>query len=197
MQSLVDDHTRLAYSEILPYEKDATCAAFLQRAITYFAAHGITRIKRLTDNARAHPSSLREVCAQQGIRQRLIKPHCPWQNGKVCERFNRTLRAEWAYRQVFTSKQARTDALAPWLEFYDTQRRHSALGGLPRSAACDQCDDRVHASLRPRRPWRSGAAYRPRRLGLRRSAASWLRRRRRRPGRGALARRVCGRRRSA
>ena len=130
MQSLVDDHTRLAYSEILPYEKDATCAAFLQRAITYFAAHGITRIKRLTDNARAHPSSLREVCAQQGIRQRLIKPHCPWQNGKV-ERLNRTLQVEWAYRQVFTSNDERTAALAPWIDYYNHRRRHSALAGLP------------------------------------------------------------------
>nr|WP_293003862.1 integrase core domain-containing protein [Mycobacterium sp.] len=58
-----------------------------------------------------------------------IRPHCPWQNGKV-ERFNRTLRAEWAYQQVFTTNDARTSALAPWLEHYNTQRRHSALGGL-------------------------------------------------------------------
>ena len=72
--------------------------------------------------------------AQQGIRQKFIKPHCPWQNGKVCERFNRTLQAEWAYRQVFTSNQARTDALAPRLEFYNTQRRHSALRGRPPSS---------------------------------------------------------------
>ena len=59
-----------------------------------------------------------------------IKPHCPWQNGKV-ERLNRTLTTEWAYRQVFTSNAERAAALAPWLEYYNTQRRHSALGGLP------------------------------------------------------------------
>jgi transposase InsO family protein len=131
VHSLVDDHSRLAYSEILPDEKGPTCAAFLARAIDYFATHGITRIERLmTDNAWAYRWSLREVCATHGIRQVFIKPHCPWQNGKV-ERLNRTLQTEWAYRQVFTSNTERAAALAPWLEHYNTQRRHSALGGLP------------------------------------------------------------------
>jgi transposase InsO family protein len=131
VHSLVDDHSRLAYSEILPDEKGATCAGFLIRAIDYFAGHGITRIERLmTDNAWAYRYSLRAVCAEFGIRQKFIKPHCPWQNGKV-ERLNRTLQTEWAYRQVFTSNAERADALAPWLEYYDTRRRHSALGGLP------------------------------------------------------------------
>jgi len=131
VHSLVDDHSRLAYSEALPDEKGATCAAFLSRAIEYFAAHGITRIERLmTDNAWAYRYSLRGTCAAAGIQQVFIRPHCPWQNGKV-ERLNRTLLTEWAYRQVFTSNDERTAALAPWLEHYNTQRRHSALGGLP------------------------------------------------------------------
>jgi transposase InsO family protein len=83
VHSLVDDYSRLAYSEILPDEKGATCAAFLERAIDYFAARGITRIERLmTDNAWAYRWSLREVCATHQIRQKFIKPHCPWQNGK-------------------------------------------------------------------------------------------------------------------
>ena len=131
VHSLVDDHSRLAYSEILPDEKGPTCAAFLDRAIGYFAAHGITRIERLmTDNAWAYRWSLRAICADHDIVQKFIRPHCPWQNGKV-ERLNRTLQTEWAYRQVFTSNAERAAALAPWLEHYNTQRRHSALGGLP------------------------------------------------------------------
>ncbi|HEY9351059.1 MAG TPA: IS481 family transposase [Acidothermales bacterium] len=131
VHSLVDDHSRLAYSEILPDEKAANCAAFLTRAIAYFQAHGITRIERLmTDNAWAYRWSLREVCASHSITQKFIKPHCPWQNGKV-ERLNRTLATEWAYRQVFTSNDERAAALAPWLEYYNTRRRHSALRGLP------------------------------------------------------------------
>jgi transposase InsO family protein len=131
VHSLVDDHSRLAYSEVLPDEKGSTCAGFLTRAAAYFAAHGITRIERvMTDNAWAYKYSLRDVCAQLGARQKFIKPHCPWQNGKV-ERLNRTLVTEWAYRQVFTSNDQRAAALAPWIEHYNTRRRHSALGGLP------------------------------------------------------------------
>jgi transposase InsO family protein len=131
VHSLVDDNSRLAYSEILPDEQGPTCAAFLERAIAYFALHGITRIERLmTDNAFAYRYSLRTVCADHDIKQKFIKPHCPWQNGKV-ERLNRTLTTEWAYRQVFTTNDERSAALAPWLEHYNTERRHSALGGKP------------------------------------------------------------------
>jgi transposase InsO family protein len=131
VHSLVDDHSRLAYSEILSDEKGATCAAFLDRAAAYFATHGINCIERvMTDNAWAYRYSLREVISQLGARQNFIKPHCPWQNGKV-ERLNRTLATEWAYRQAFTSNAERSAALAPWIEHYNTRRRHSALGGLP------------------------------------------------------------------
>lgn len=131
VHSLVDDYSRLAYSEVLPDEQGPTCAAFLARAAKYFAANGITHIERLmTDNAWAYKWSLRGVCAELGIRQKFIKPHCPWQNGKV-ERLNRTLATEWAYRQPFTSSADRKAALAPWLEHYNNERRHSALGGKP------------------------------------------------------------------
>jgi transposase InsO family protein len=133
VHSLVDDHSRLAYSEILSDEKGATCAAFLTRAAAYFARHGIPRIERvLSDNALNYRQSndFAAAVAALGARQKFIKPHCPWQNGKV-ERFNRTLATEWAYRQVYVSNTARARALAPWLEQYNTQRRHSALGGLP------------------------------------------------------------------
>ena len=131
VHSLVDDHCRLAYSEILPDEKGLTCAGFLRRAAEYFRNHGITTIEQvMTDNAWAYRYSLRQVCAELGARQVFIKPHCPWQNGKV-ERLNRNLQTEWAYKRVFTSNTQRAAALAPWLDYYNTQRRHSALGGLP------------------------------------------------------------------
>ncbi len=133
VHSLVDDHSRLAYSEILPDEKGPTCAAFLERAAAYFAAKGIPCIERvMTDTAFAYRYStdVKRVCAALGARQKFIKPHCPWQNGKV-ERLNRTLATEWAYRQPFTTNDQRTAALAPWLEHYNTVRRHSALGGKP------------------------------------------------------------------
>jgi transposase InsO family protein len=84
----------------------------------------------MTDNAWAYRYSRGAVCARHGIQQKFIKPHCPWQNGKV-ERLNRTLATEWAYRQAFTSNDDRRAALAPWLEHYNTERGHSALGGQP------------------------------------------------------------------
>lgn len=133
VHSMVDDHSRLAYSEILPDEKGATCAAFLARAATYFASQGIDRIERvMTDNhfSYRHTRAVAEVITALGARHVFIRPHCPWQNGKV-ERFNRTLQTEWAYRQVFASNTERSAALAPWLENYNTRRRHTALGGLP------------------------------------------------------------------
>ena len=131
VHSLVDDHSRLAYSEILPDEKGPTCAGFLTRAAAYFSACGIARIERvMTDNAWAYKWSLRAIITELGARQIFIKPHCPWQNGKV-ERLNRTLQTEWAYRRAFTTNHERHAALAPWIEHYNTQRRHSALGGHP------------------------------------------------------------------
>lgn len=133
VHSAVDDHTRLAYSEILPDEKGPTCAAFLLRAADHFAAHGIARIERvITDNHMSYRLSndVRAAIATLGARHLFIRPHCPWQNGKV-ERFNRTLATEWAYRQPFATNADRAAALAPWIQQYNTQRRHSALGGLP------------------------------------------------------------------
>lgn len=133
IHSLVDDHSRLAYSEVLPDEKGPTCAAFLERAAAYFAEQGITRIERvMTDNAFAYRYSrdLKRVVAALGARQKFIRPHCPWQNGKV-ERLNRTLATEWAYRRAYASNDERAAALAPWIEHYNTGRSHSALGGKP------------------------------------------------------------------
>ena len=133
VHSLVDDHSRLAYSEIHADERAGTVADFYQRAVAYFADHGIDRIERLmTDNAFSyrHGAQLRDLLAAAGTRHLFIKPHCPWQNGKV-ERLNRTLQTEWAYRQVFTSNDQRTAALPPWIDYYNHRRRHSAIGGLP------------------------------------------------------------------
>ena len=133
IHSLVDDHSRLAYSEIHPDERGTTAAGFLTRAAAYLADHGIDHIERvMTDNHWTYKRSraVAAVVAGLGARHKFIKPHCPWQNGKV-ERLNRTLQTEWAYRQVFTTNSERSAALAPWLDYYNHRRRHSALGGLP------------------------------------------------------------------
>lgn len=133
VHTAIDDHTRLAYAEVLPDEKGTTCAAFLTRAAAFFAAHGITRIERvLTDNARNYrvSAAFQQACTDLGARQKFTRPRCPWTNGKA-ERLNRTLATEWAYRRPYTSNDQRTQALGPWLEHYNTKRPHSALGGKP------------------------------------------------------------------
>src|SRR5271169_6493125 len=105
VHAAIDDHSRVAYAEIHPDETGPTCAGFLERAAEFFATCGITRIWRvMTDNAWSYRLShdFQAALARLGARHLLIRPHCPWQNGKV-ERLNRTLQAEWAYSQIFTS----------------------------------------------------------------------------------------------
>lgn len=132
VHAAVDDHTPLAYAEVLDDERGATCAGFLLRAAAWFTTHGIDRIERvLTDNAKNYLISrdFAAAISKIGARHKTIKPHCPWQNGKV-ERFNRTLQTEWAYHQVVTDNDHRTAAPAPWLT-YNNQRSHTALDGHP------------------------------------------------------------------
>ena len=140
IHSMVDDHSRLAYTEIHPDEKGATCAGFIERAGQFFKNNGIDSIERvMTDNHWSYTRSADVATAIEGLgaKHKTIKPHCPWQNGKV-ERFNRTLQTEWAYHQVFTSNNERAAALAPWLHTYNHHRRHHALGGHPPISRCNQ-----------------------------------------------------------
>jgi transposase InsO family protein len=133
VHSMVDDHSRYAYSEVLDDETAPSCAGFFQRAVAAFDAAGIDRIcEVMTDNHWSYTKSnaLAAHLTELGAKHRLIKPHCPWQNGKV-ERLNRTLQTEWAYRRIYRSNAERAAALAPWLEDYNNHRRHSALGALP------------------------------------------------------------------
>lgn len=133
VHAMVDDHSRLAYAEVLPDEKGVTCAGFLTRAAAAFAAAGIPSIDRvLTDNARNYRGcrAFTAAVADLGAVQKFIRPHCPWTNGKV-ERFNRTMAREWAYRRPYDTNQARTLALTGWTDYYNTRRPHTACHGQP------------------------------------------------------------------
>lgn len=132
IHSVVDDHSRFAYSEIHSDERADTVCGFVERAIDHFAAHAIGIERLMTDNAFSYRNSrrLRELLEHHQIKHKFIRPHCPWQNGKV-ERFNRTLQTDWAYRQVFTSNDDRSESLPDFLDYYNYRRRHSALGGQP------------------------------------------------------------------
>ncbi len=133
VHSMVDDHSRFAYSEILSDERGYTCAEFLLRAAAAFQQNGIpVPAEVMSDNAKNYVRSrdFKAALDALGAKHRLIRPHCPWQNGKV-ERLNRTLQVEWAYRRVYRTNAQRRRALQVWLRRYNTERPHSALGGRP------------------------------------------------------------------
>jgi transposase InsO family protein len=130
----IDDHTRLAYSEVLPDETAATAAAFLTRAVAWYAALGIPVERILTDNGSCYRGlPFLEQAFALGISQRFTRPYRPQTNGKA-ERFIRTLLAEWAYVRAYGHSVWRTRALASYLSFYNTERRHTALGDRPPAA---------------------------------------------------------------
>jgi transposase InsO family protein len=128
----VDDHTRLAYVEAHADERDPTAAAFLRRAVAWFAAHGVQVERVLTDDAKIYRIGRcwSAVCAEHDIARRFTRPGCPWTNGKA-ERFNRTLQTEFAYARAWLSNTDRLSALDGWVADYNTRRAHSALGGYP------------------------------------------------------------------
>jgi transposase InsO family protein len=126
----IDDHSRVAYIEALPDEREPTCAQFLHRAATWFHQRGVRVERVLTDNALAyrHGRTWAQVCVGLGIRRRFTRPGCPWTNGKA-ERLNRTLLTEFAYARPWTSNTERGAALDDWVQHYNTERAHSALDG--------------------------------------------------------------------
>ena len=131
VHSAIDAFSRIAYSEILPAEDAECCTGFLQRAHAWFAMHGITIERVLTDNGKGYISyAWRDQCSDLGLTHTRTRFYTPQTNGKV-ERFNRTLADEWAYVRVYRSNTAREQALARWLHLYNHHRSHTALAGHP------------------------------------------------------------------
>ncbi|WP_406134554.1 IS481 family transposase [Streptomyces sp. NBC_01089] len=131
IHTAVDDHSRLAYSEILTDEKKETATGFWSRAQEFFLSCGITVERVLTDNGACYKSSLwRDALAAAGITHKRTRPYRPQTNGKV-ERLNRTLPDEWAYAKPYHSEQERRDAYPAWLHTYNHHRGHTALAGKP------------------------------------------------------------------
>jgi transposase InsO family protein len=132
VHAIVDDHSRLAYAEIHPDQRTVTVTAFLERALAFYASHGIVPKRLMTDNAWIYVRSraVRELLARNQIRHLTTKPYRPRTNGKV-ERFHQTMAREWAYGLLYRSHRERAAALPHWLKHYNTTRPHSSLGGRP------------------------------------------------------------------
>jgi transposase InsO family protein len=124
----VDDATRLAYAEVLGDERAGTAVAFLRRAIGFFARHGVSVERVLTDNGSAYRSAIHAIaCRALGVRQLRTRPYRPQTNGKA-ERFIRTMLCGWAYGAIYRSSTERAAALEGWLWRYNFKRPHGSLG---------------------------------------------------------------------
>jgi transposase InsO family protein len=127
----IDDHSRLAYAEILPDETGASCARFLRRASAWYAERGIIIERVLSDNGAGYCShAWRDTCRDLQISPRRTQPYSPWTNGKA-EALVKTLLREWAYRYAYPTSQHRSRALSGYLRWYNTRRPHGSLRGRP------------------------------------------------------------------
>jgi transposase InsO family protein len=123
----VDDHTRIAFTRLLPDQTAETTIAFLRQARAFFAQHNVPVRALLTDNGspyRAH--SFRAACQQMQIQHRRTRPYTPRTNGKA-ERFIQTALKEWAYAKHWQHSEQRDSQLQPWTDFYNQQRPHASL----------------------------------------------------------------------
>ena len=132
----IDDHSRVAYSEILDDERKETAAGFWDRANAFFAGIGVTVTAVMTDNGSCYRSHAFAAALGDGVKHRRTRAYRPQTNGKV-ERFNRTLAAEWAYAAVYDSDEARAATYQDWVHHYNHHRAHTGIGGAVPS-------DRVH-----------------------------------------------------
>jgi transposase InsO family protein len=127
----IDDHSRLAFSRLLPDQKTQTTIAFLRNAMAFYAQHGIRIRGLLTDNGSCYRSyQFRNACTALGLRHRFTRPYTPRTNGKA-ERFIQTALREWAYARHWTNSQERDLHLLPWLQHYNFYRPHGSLGYAP------------------------------------------------------------------
>jgi transposase InsO family protein len=127
----IDDHSRLAYTEVLAGQDKQACAAFLRRAVAWYAAQGIIVERVLSDNAKAYHSHLwRDTCTQLNVARRYTRPYTPRTNGKA-EALIKTMLREWAYRYAYPSSHHRSRALSGWTRWYNHHRPHGSLSGQP------------------------------------------------------------------
>ena len=126
----IDDHSRVAYVEVLEDEKGTTAAGFLERAVRWFAQLGVRTHRILTDNGSCYVSGdFKSRCAKLGVRHKRTRPYRPRTNGKA-ERLIQTLLREWAYAKPYLSSAGRRRGLRPWLRYYNHVRPHGSLDCL-------------------------------------------------------------------
>jgi transposase InsO family protein len=127
----IDDHSRLAYAEVLGDERGETAVGFLRRALSFFASHGVAVERVMSDNGSPYVSKVHAIaCRELGLRHLRTRPYRPRTNGKA-ERFIQTMLREWAYARVYATSAERIEALPLWLDRYNWRRPHGSLGHRP------------------------------------------------------------------
>lgn len=127
----VDDHSRVAYVEILDDERGPTAAGFVQRAVEWFASFSVRVRAVMSDNGSCYISrDFATACRALRIKHLRTRPNRPRTNGKA-ERFIQTMQREWAYAAVYQTSRHRARALQPWVRFYNQRRPHGALSHQP------------------------------------------------------------------
>lgn len=125
----IDDHSRVAYSEILDDERKESAGGLMSRALAFFESIGVTVTAVMTDNGACYRSGLfNKVLQDKTVKHKYTRPYRPQTNGKV-ERFNRTLASEWAYARPYMSETERETAYQAWLHHYNHHRPHTGIGG--------------------------------------------------------------------
>ena len=126
----IDDASRVSYAEVLPDEKGVTCTGFLERAVTWFKARGVTVERIMTDNGSGYLSkAFRHAVERLGARHIRTRPYTPRTNGKA-ERFIQTCKREWAYARAYATSRIRRQALDVFLCYYNCQRPHWGIGRI-------------------------------------------------------------------
>jgi transposase InsO family protein len=127
----VDDHSRMAFTQMLPDQKTDTTIGFLNSAVQFFATHGIGVRALLTDNGSSYRSShFRHACLGMNIKHHRTRPYTPRTNGKA-ERFIQTALREWAYAKHWRDSEQRDSHLLPWTDYYNRERPHGSLNYKP------------------------------------------------------------------
>jgi transposase InsO family protein len=139
----IDDHSRLAYSEILPDEKRGSCLRFLFNALRYFRSLGVKVERVMTDNgssfrSRRYAKALRRL----RVKHLRTKPYTPKTNGKA-ERFVQTSLREWAYARAYHTSDQRAAELPLWLHRYNWHRPHGSIGSMPPISRLPLTEDNV------------------------------------------------------
>src|SRR6266850_831449 len=123
----IDDHSRVAFSQILPDEKAESAVSFLKAAVAYYKSLGVTVTRVMTDNGSCYKAfHFRDACQEIGLKHKRTKPYTPKTNGKA-ERFIQTALREWAYAQAYPTSDRRAEELPHWLHRYNWHRPHGGI----------------------------------------------------------------------